>query len=368
MNKENRRTLMCDITIVFAALIWIIYLAGLFFDNLNMSQTECGEPSGSAAEVDGNVRRRLERRLVWDAIGEKSPVYNGDIVRTGALSQVTLEFNNGDNLKLNENSMVLVFVSGSGGRFELLSGSLIAQSAYSENARNSVVVAGGREFKISNGMSLDVREEASGEFVAVQKNNPSDNGGAADNDKAAQAPTPLSPVPGETFVFYGPDPYLRFRWLEPLLAYGEQHSAYYIEVADNPNFLNPVLAKTVRGSSILCGNLDAGDWYWRIIPDQPRWQCTVPETHFTILYGDDGEAVTGAVLLENPLVFENVKSPVLTPAATLSAAPALLKTPAKTPQATPAIDKIDNIDGDPQHENPSSPAIPTPNAVIELEW
>ncbi|GMO19256.1 MAG: FecR family protein [Spirochaetaceae bacterium] len=362
-DREARGRLVRDIVIIFIFLLVTSYLVERLFHTLKNETNSYSEPVGIVSEVDNNVRRRLERRLVWESISQNSNIYNGDIVRTGVFSQVTLDLNNGDKIKLNENSMVLISIMRTGSRFDLLNGFLSVHSQ-----AGSVVVANGYEFKLKEGSNVTVHEETNGKFIV-------ENAKDEIFDEET-APIPVSPVHGEVLSFRGTQPYVRFRWKEPERTANESYNSFYIEVADNKKFANPVLSKIVRGNSILCGDLDAGDWYWRITPEQAQWQGEAQEIHFFIR---DDSGVEGAVPAETAILLESVIDKEKNP---LSVFRPELPSPAaagyflelKSPESqnvvrinleeqTEVLRQTANRDLNPEQ----MPEVPKPNKVIELE-
>jgi hypothetical protein len=77
----------------------------------------------------------------------------------------------------------------------------------------------------------------------------------------APAPARLGPSDNTVYSFRKKQPAVQFQWTEAPGA-----SSYLLEAADNPQFTNPALSTTVRGTSLSSQNLGAGTWYWRITP------------------------------------------------------------------------------------------------------
>jgi hypothetical protein len=268
----KEKTLL-DIVVLFLSLSLIIHLLGLFFQDINRIYTISADKVGLVLAVDNSVQRRFESRLIWERLRGADPVHNGDTIRTGAFSQASMEFINGDVILLGENSMVAVNINALGGRFELLSGTLTAQSEIS-----SVIVAGKKEIVISAG--------------AATRINDTDGTPLADTVERVSpiplaAPRPISPADGSVIRFSGTTASVHFRWEDRALetpGMPRRYNAWFIQVADNPQFDRPVIAKTVLGNSLMSTSLETGGWYWRVVPDSALWNEPVTPGFFQIEY------------------------------------------------------------------------------------
>ncbi|MDR2521950.1 MAG: FecR family protein [Spirochaetaceae bacterium] len=267
---STHEDLLRDILIVFFALALIIYLAGLYYQDINRGFMVSGVPVGEITALDNNVQRHFESRLVWERLQDAAKIYDGDTIRTGAFSAVVLELNNGDVLKLSENTMVMVNIAATQARFELLSGRLTAQSQ-----AGSVIVSGGAEFAVSPDGATEAFDDGSGAQVTQT---------AAIKDIQPRLPELVSPRAGEAIAFTAQKSYVQFRW-EPAAREGIQR-AWYVEVADNADFTRPVVAKSVWDTALLCTALDAGRWFWRVTPDTPLWDGQARASELSIVYED----------------------------------------------------------------------------------
>ncbi|MDR2521724.1 MAG: hypothetical protein LBC72_04115 [Spirochaetaceae bacterium] len=268
--EYTHEDLLRDILVVFFALALGIYLAGLYYQDINRGFMTGGTPAGEITALDNNVQRRQESRLVWARLRNAAEVYNGDTIKTGAFSMAVLDLNNGDVLKLGENTMVMVNIAATQARFELLSGRLTAQSQ-----TGSVIVSGGAEFAVSPDGATEAFDDGSGAQVTQT---------AAIKDIQPRLPELVSPGAGEAIAFTEQKSYVQFRW-EPAAREGIQR-AWYVEVADNADFTRPVVAKSVWDTALLCTALDAGRWFWRVTPDTPLWDGQARASEFSIVYED----------------------------------------------------------------------------------
>lgn len=75
------------------------------------------------------------------------------------------------------------------------------------------------------------------------------------------APDLITPVQDYQTKYRTKQPSIRFSWTEV-----ERASSYQIDVADNPDFINPVYSKRTPQTSIVNSELGKGTWYWRVTP------------------------------------------------------------------------------------------------------
>lgn len=77
----------------------------------------------------------------------------------------------------------------------------------------------------------------------------------------APPPSLLQPAVGSRYAYRKRLPALRFLWKGSALA-----SSYTLEIADNPDMLNPAAVKQVSAESVTIPDLGEGRWYWRVSP------------------------------------------------------------------------------------------------------
>ena len=77
-------------------------------------------------------------------------------------------------------------------------------------------------------------------------------------------PELINPMTGEQINYVTDLPQLRFQWSEKPGA-----SSYILEVADTPDFINPVISRQTGTASLIDSSLTKGIWYWRVKPVFP---------------------------------------------------------------------------------------------------
>ncbi|MDR2094611.1 MAG: hypothetical protein LBP76_03730 [Treponema sp.] len=76
---------------------------------------------------------------------------------------------------------------------------------------------------------------------------------------AAPPPVLIIPAEGYQYQFRVKKPAVRFQW-----AGSDEASSYLLEIADNPEMVDPVFTRDVRGTSLYTSELGPGVWYWRV--------------------------------------------------------------------------------------------------------
>ena len=78
---------------------------------------------------------------------------------------------------------------------------------------------------------------------------------------SAPPPVLLQPASETRYAYRKRLPDVRFLWKGSTLA-----SSYTLEIADNPDMLNPAAVKQVSAESVTIPDLKEGRWYWRVSP------------------------------------------------------------------------------------------------------
>ncbi|MDR2521913.1 MAG: FecR family protein [Spirochaetaceae bacterium] len=141
------------------ALIGII----LLYRSINEVVQRDVPPIGTLNFKLKSVERRFSGRMVWGNILEESPVYSGDVLRTGEDSAASAVLLTGDVIDLGENTLIQVFYDDrQGARLELQDGQLSLKTT----GAALTLKAGGKEFKAGAGSAVTVRS-TEGESVAM---------------------------------------------------------------------------------------------------------------------------------------------------------------------------------------------------------
>ena len=106
----------------------------LFWRDLNATLYRQGEqPAGIITFRYNAAQRRFIDRVIWDRLRNDSPLFNGDIIRTAALSEASITFASGDTVNLSANTLIQIFSDDRGSRLDL-SGGGISVTNYSDTS------------------------------------------------------------------------------------------------------------------------------------------------------------------------------------------------------------------------------------------
>jgi hypothetical protein len=121
----------------------------VFFQlDLNRTLSRLNErPIGTITWKYRAAQRRFIDRVLWDRLRRESPVYDGDSIRTAALSEAVVGFAEGGRIDLAENTFVQIFVRDALPRIDLIEGTIDADAG----EKALVLAAGEHELTIDPG-------------------------------------------------------------------------------------------------------------------------------------------------------------------------------------------------------------------------
>jgi hypothetical protein len=265
---------------------------------LNTSDGEygLGETAGITAvlsDMDNLVKTKRHDQVAWKGAAEGMTFYNKDAIQTFRKSSATVLFKEGNFLKLNENSLIVLrnlekdpFTRDNRMTVVLMSGQLSGQISkiHQENYNLEVLAPGAiarapsknskdapARFRMSVGpdetsiltvldgtVDLEVGgktvEVVTDQIVKVQPG----------KQLVYLRPPPSPPAlvtPANDNIFYFRDipPKVSFTW-KP----GEGIKDYHLIVSKDPQFQEVVYEGRVESGSFSHGNLKQGDYYWRV--------------------------------------------------------------------------------------------------------
>ena len=256
------------------------------------------------------AERKFIDRSLWTRLKQNSPVYNGDTLHTGDLSEATVHFTDGNELSLSENTMAQVFLhEDESFGAELTEGSAVVDSSGAENGMT--FTAGGASVEIQKGASVSAEisgDAAAGGAVALRllEGSASVDGAALSSDDAVTVGAggvkamPLSvhsPKPDQKFLFHeGKIVPVKFSWKTARLAADED---LMIEVSDKKDFSEVAKRVYANGLNNVTLELESGAWYWRIVSVQKETTTVKNETRtasgrLQALYSPAPELITPA--------------------------------------------------------------------------
>ncbi|MDR2491465.1 MAG: FecR family protein, partial [Spirochaetaceae bacterium] len=242
-------------------------------------------PIGTLSFKLKSVERRFSGRMVWGNVTEESPVYSGDILRTGSESAAGAVLLTGDVIDMGENTLIQIFYDElRGARLELQDGQL----ALKTTGAPLTLKAGGKAITAGAGSAITVRSGEKVEMVTHEGSVEVEENGVVQTLAAGQVYTedvspvegvagdPAEPVPGEpalsvTQPLSGAEVAslpggVPFSWDAAAL---EPDEPVRVEAARDPQFRVIAASDEVNGGAgTVLLPLREGDWWWRIYRPQ----------------------------------------------------------------------------------------------------
>src|SRR5574344_1297620 len=133
----------------------------LFERDLSVSlSNSSGAPIATIYFKMNTAQRRLKDRNLWEQLKETSPIYDGDRIRTAALSEAYTVFDDGSKIELHENSLVQVFGKKDKNSLEFIKGSISISSPINEE--NFSVRTGDKILSFNENTTAVIRMPKSG--------------------------------------------------------------------------------------------------------------------------------------------------------------------------------------------------------------
>lgn len=272
----NRFSILFDILVVLvciaAAALCIYYFRLDFYQTLSRQNEE---PIGTITYKYKAVQRRFVDRLLWDRLQRETMVYNGDFIRTEALSEATVSFFDGGGIvDLAGNSLIQIFAQQSVPRLDVTSGGI------SVNAQNSdfVVSSGGNTVKVELGGVVSTRTDSGGNMdlwvsegratVSTQEGVHEANAGSALslNQSGGVETVPmtavLSPRPNARLISQQ-ESGLSVDFVFNPVHYTGEHTR--LEISASRNFEEKILSRDLQDNRTTV-RLNPGIWWWRAYP------------------------------------------------------------------------------------------------------
>lgn len=152
---QKKRNIRLNLTLsdyIVGAVCLLGMSVSLFFfaRTLNMTLESNQEPIGVIYFKKNTAQRRLISRNLWERIRVSAPIYNGDRIRTGDLSEAVIILNDSTEIALYENTLVQIF--GDGGNsinFDNGSISVISGGDSAKTGETITVKSGDKVFSLA---------------------------------------------------------------------------------------------------------------------------------------------------------------------------------------------------------------------------
>ena len=154
---KHRSLEKVDTFIIYACILsavassaWLIY--DLTFNKFELNGQE---PIGKISLVKNHVKRKFNRSLVWYDVAKQETVYENDWIFTGSASETQIELNEGGQLTVDPDSLIILTKKNGNIKLNLQHGSLIAN--VSSDVEINVLKDGKLEQVESNKLSGPVK-------------------------------------------------------------------------------------------------------------------------------------------------------------------------------------------------------------------
>lgn len=146
IKKESNRVNSIVAIVILLLFIWL--LVDLYFDLGGH-----GDPLGTVSYKSNKTNRKYNARNTWNDLNLNSNVYNLDTIRTDDMSKMTITFNDKTEVLIDENSMVILNLSGNSMNINLINGGIQLNSLNSTGsiAGNFKINSGESEIKLNKG-------------------------------------------------------------------------------------------------------------------------------------------------------------------------------------------------------------------------
>lgn len=148
--KKNTKFKGSDFFLTLLCLSGMLITFFLFWKDLNLALTRLSEePIAVITFKRHSAQRKFVDRVIWDKLRQESPIYDEDTIRTAPLSEAVIRFPDGNQIELQENTLVQVFLKESTAAVELAAGGVIVTAAQSSSG--VALVAGETQAVVNKG-------------------------------------------------------------------------------------------------------------------------------------------------------------------------------------------------------------------------
>ena len=292
---QRKKFSFADLLVVFFCVLAASLCVFLFWQDLHASLYRHGEqPVGIITFRYNAAQRRFVDRVIWDRLRNDSPVFNGDIIRTAALSEATVTFELGDIVEISENTLIQIFADDRGSFIDIVNGGV----SVSTHETGMIIYSGDNRLTLDPGTTVQAASLESGALtIAVSEGTVVLEGPGGEHTIGAGSGLLLSsegevlivpqavalfPVPGARFSNRqtGSLP-VGFNWNKINYSYG---GLTRLEVAYDRSFNRIRFAEYTSASELILP-LPEGTWFWRLRPESVDPQLPMlPYSRLTIVY------------------------------------------------------------------------------------
>jgi len=249
-------------------------------------------PAGTVVIKYNTVQRRLSDRVVWDRLFDESPVYNRDLIRIARSSGATLHIDN-NKIDLGENTLIrinkdshgrgLLFIEYFSGEINITT-NIDGEPVLLSIGDRIIEVAPGNVFGASSSddgvfeywndihftRSIEQRHAVLAQSAALS---------SEQTNNQASALVLFNPIEEQVLQHNVVNSQVQFRWSSAI-----NTNNYILQISSSPNFYSVEIQENLRITSYVTSRLDAGTWYWRVIPSGNNAQTSSVESFQIIQY------------------------------------------------------------------------------------
>ncbi|MDR2901146.1 MAG: FecR family protein, partial [Treponema sp.] len=164
--KKNTASKLPDIVVVLICLAGILISLWMFWKDLNTTLTREETAVGEIYFKRKYAQRKFDDRVVWDRLQQLSPVYDGDTIRTAALSQAVITLKGQESIELSDSSIIQIMVDDDGNRMLTISGGNINIDTHN-SSESFTLVSGGNEIAVGAGSRINIQSNSAGENISL---------------------------------------------------------------------------------------------------------------------------------------------------------------------------------------------------------
>jgi hypothetical protein len=253
--------------------VFFLFQDGYFFQDGDLSDLK---PVGTFKTSRNDVRRRVDSGMTWSNIDAPEKVYEGDSIFTGDKSEATISLDNGNTLKIDPKSLVVIHTLGNKTEIDLQYGSLQGKIANSEAI---FISQNGKTQQLNGKAGSQIRivkaEKEQSVRVQVTKGDVNIDNEVVHQDEvvkiSAEKPviekatiTLVSPENAETNWLPMGAP-LPFKWKATGTAANEHMK---VQFSHDGHFDHPFYTADASGDhfAVADSNVPEGSFYWRVKP------------------------------------------------------------------------------------------------------
>jgi hypothetical protein len=271
------RFLRSDFLVVGIGAAVIAVFSFLYYKDITTKlQAGNNELIGTITYKRKTAERKYAGQVIWEGVDRDVPLYNYDAIRTSDQSEATLRLNDGTEIKLNENSMILLSLNKNQFDIQFNQGSIIANRGGAAGDLKKLNIKSGTTNIAIDRSNVKLSQNKAGDLnLSVAKGSADISTGkgaeklgtdqalvvakdSGDVSKFDLAVSLVSPAADSYHLTPSEKKRVDFSWL----AVKGGHAVFF-ELSKDESFTNIIQKKEVTGNT-LSNELAKGIYYWRI--------------------------------------------------------------------------------------------------------